>query len=265
MQRTTDRNTPTGRIANSLTPNDALGAVARNCAVIERDHSLEMDATPPTHSVVVADGTIGQRGFAFAGNVQATALALGVVMAKGAVDHCQHAAFHILNRAAASAVVAGCSDTIGGIVADSTIDYCQHATVIPDAATAIGQVVADDAVRKHQCALVLDAAARSKTFGRATVPNRHRLNSDGGPLSDEKDAVGGFACLLVSLDNGVLRALPLDGDVFGYGDACFGVDGIGNVNDVPGPSICIVNRCLDGGKIAAGSAHGDGIPGNTAW
>jgi hypothetical protein len=262
VQRTTDRNTPTGRIANSLAPDDALGAVARNCAVIERDHALEMDAAPPAHSVVVADGTIGQRGLAFAGNVQAAAFALGVVVAKGAVDHCQRAAFHILDRAAAPAVEAGCSDAIGGIVADSAIDHRQHASVVPEAATAIGQVVADDAVRKRQCALVLDAAARSKTFGRATVPNRHRLNSDGGPLSDEKDAVGGFARLLVSLDNGVLRALPLDGDVFGYGDACFGVDGIGNVNDVPGSSICIVNRCLDGGEITAGSAHGDGVPDN---
>ena len=110
----------------------------------------------------------------------------------------------------------------------------------------------------------LQAAARSKTLGRATVPNRHRLNGDSGPLGDEKDTVSGFACLFVGLDNGVLYALPLNGDVFGYGDACFGVDGIGDVNDISGPSICIVNRCLGGGKVAAGSAHGDGIPGNAA-
>ncbi len=261
VQGAFDRNAAARFACHFLVRGATHSGILGDGAVGEGDDAADIDPTTPPAGLVPADGAIAEAGRALAGDVQTAAILLGPVMAEGAVGEGEGAPFDQLDGAAAATFEAGRGLSIGGVVTEGGIENLEGATLVDNTPAAVGPVVTDNAVGQGQGALVQDTTTVADALGRVAVADGHGFEDHRRAFGDGKDAVGGLAGLFVSLDNGLPGALALDGDVFVNEDAGFGVNGVGQVDDVAGDCSGIVKGGLDGGEVAANGAHGDRVQG----
>ena len=242
----------------------ASGAVTTDGAVDESQRAPDIDPTGGSDGPIATDGAIGEHCRTIAANMHAAAMThiserisvLGFVVANGAIDERQRTPL-TLDTTTGAAGVTGGSNSIGDVVADCAVDERQRPPAA-DATSRIRGVVTDDTVVECQRAEIHDAAAALFLSTWPAVPNRHLFKDYGSAFLDEKDPFRSLLRCLVGLYLGGVSSQPTDGDVFADDDACFGVDGVGDLDDSAAGGIWIIDGSLDGGKVAAGSAHGIG-------
>lgn len=238
----------------------AKGAIIADGAVDESQHTVIVDSTGTIDRFVAADGAVGEHRCAIAGDVNTAATAhraerigvLGLVTANGAIYERQRASFTLDPTSVATSVTNG-PDSIGEVVADGAIGEHQR-TSTANAAATVRTVVTDDTTMECQCTEIHDGAATLLLSTRLAMPNHHFLKNENGLFFDEKDSFRSLAWHFVALHNGIGGTQSSDGDVVVDDNAGFSVDGIGHLDD--GAAGDAIEGSLDGGKVAAGGAHG---------